>query len=114
FADLVGGPLLGRLHNRFRHIAFCVVIEQVHLPAQADVDGQNDLLDRREAEELVRTDVARSVDQLLRSEIHGGQTFENLLIRNHWWRRRSAHRINLAGDGGSIDDLKSIKRLTWR
>src|SRR5258708_5455982 len=52
----------------------------MHLAAQTDVDGENDLLDRRETKKLVRTHVPRTLDQLLAGEADGGAAFQNFLI----------------------------------
>src|SRR6185312_2345715 len=86
----------------------------MNLPAKANVDGENDLFDRREAEELVCSHIARAIDELVSREINGRQALENLLVRDGRRCGRASHGINLASDGGAINDFQRIKRLAGR
>src|SRR5207244_11459642 len=74
------------------------LFRSMNLAAQTDVDGENDLLDRREAEKLVCPHIARTIDKLVRCEVNGRQALENLLIRDGRRCGRSPHGVNLAGD----------------
>src|SRR5579871_2312379 len=114
FADLVSRPFLGDLGQRFRHIALSVVIQQMNLAAKADVDGENDLLDRREAEKLMRAHVAGTIDELVSSEVHCGQALEDLLVRDGRRCRRASHGVNLARDSRAINDFQGIKSFSVR
>ena len=113
-ADLIGGPLLGNLRHSFRNVAFGIVIQQVELAAKTNVDGKDDLLDGREAEELVRAQITRPVNELVGVEVDGRQPFENLLVGHVRRRRSAAHGINFARNGRSIHHLQSIELLAGR
>ncbi len=65
--DLVDRPFLRQGGESVGGRAVAVIVERRRLAPQRDVDGQRDLLDRREAVELVGAQVARQVDEFIRA-----------------------------------------------
>ena len=62
---MVDRPFLRQRGESVRRRAGATIVERRHLAPERDVDGQRDLLDRREAVELVGADVARQVEELV-------------------------------------------------
>ena len=65
-ADLVDRPFLRQRGEGVGGRAGAIIVERRRLAPERDVDGQRDLLDRREAVELVGAHVPRQVEQLAR------------------------------------------------
>ncbi len=79
-ADLLGAPIVRRVHQAGRNVSFREVLQLHDLPPQRDIYRHDDLLDRAEPVCLVWAGIPRQVDELVRCEEPPRAPLNDLLV----------------------------------
>jgi hypothetical protein len=110
-ADLVDRPFLRQGREGVGSGARAVIVDRRRLVTKPDDDGQRDLLDRREAVELVGADVPRQVEQLVGGEVGGGDAVKDLLIGGIGRLGRAAVLADQRRDGRVYSLASPLRRI---